>query len=45
VGKYTLTGDAGKVLDQGKYVVVWKRELGQWKLYRDIWNTSVPAAK
>jgi ketosteroid isomerase-like protein len=45
VGKYTLTGDAGKVLDQGKYAVVWKRELGQWKLHRDIWNTSVPAAK
>src|SRR5262245_18465634 len=45
VGKYTLTGDAGKLLDQGKYVVVWKREAGKWKLHRDIWNTSAAAPK
>jgi uncharacterized protein (TIGR02246 family) len=45
VGKYTLTGEGGKPLDTGKYVVVWKREVGQWKLHRDIWNTSVPASK
>jgi len=33
---------AGKVLDRGKYLVVWKQAAGQWKLYRDIWNSSVP---
>lgn len=22
-----------------KYVVVWKRVDGQWRLHRDIWNT------
>jgi uncharacterized protein (TIGR02246 family) len=27
-----------------KYVVVWKREHGAWKLHRDIWN-SLPAPK
>jgi ketosteroid isomerase-like protein len=43
VGKYTLTGEAGKVLDTGKYVTIWKREQGQWKLHRDIWNTNTPA--
>jgi uncharacterized protein (TIGR02246 family) len=26
-----------------KYVVVWKKQDGAWKLYRDIWN-SLPAA-
>ena len=26
-----------------KYVVVWKKEGGSWKLYRDIWN-SMPSA-
>ncbi|SRR5581483_1303473 len=45
VGRYALTGEGGKPVDQGKYVVVWKREDGQWKLHRDIWNTSLPAAK
>jgi ketosteroid isomerase-like protein len=43
VGKYTLTGADGKHLDHGKYLVVWKREGGQWKLHRDIWNSSMPA--
>jgi len=22
----------------GRYIVVWKREDGRWKLHRDIWN-------
>jgi ketosteroid isomerase-like protein len=45
VGTYALTGEGGKTLDRGKYVVIWKREGGQWKLHRDIWNTSAPAPK
>lgn len=45
VGKYSITGEGGKVLDTGKYVVVWKREQGQWKLHRDIFNTSMPPAR
>jgi uncharacterized protein (TIGR02246 family) len=42
VGKYALTAEGGKVLDNGKYVVVWKREQGKWQLHRDIWNSSMP---
>ena len=41
IGKYTLSGEAGNVLDRGKYVVIWKQEGGQWKLHRDIWNSSL----
>jgi ketosteroid isomerase-like protein len=37
--------EGGKVVDRGKYIVIWKREQGQWKLHRDIWNTSMPPAK
>jgi uncharacterized protein (TIGR02246 family) len=44
VSKFKLLGEAGQVLDEGKYIVVWKRQLGQWKLYRDIFNSSMPAA-
>ena len=43
VGKYTLEGEGGQVLDQGKFIVIWKQEAGQWKLHRDIINTSMPA--
>jgi uncharacterized protein (TIGR02246 family) len=25
---------------QGRYIVVWKREGGQWRLHRDIWNSE-----
>ncbi len=44
VGQYTLSGDVGQLLDAGKYVVIWKHLQGEWKLYRDIWNSSRPAA-
>ena len=40
VGKYTLQGEGRQEVDTGKYVVVWKQEAGQWKLHRDIWNSS-----
>lgn len=42
-GTYEMYGDKNKTLDKGKYIVVWKQENGQWKMYRDIWNTSMPA--
>jgi uncharacterized protein (TIGR02246 family) len=43
VSKYTLKGEGGQVLDKGKYIVIWKQEEGQWKLHRDIFNSSMPA--
>jgi ketosteroid isomerase-like protein len=45
VGQYELRDPAGKLLDRGKYVVIWKRDGGKWKLHRDIWTTSLPPAK
>lgn len=41
-GRYEMYGDNNKLLDKGKYVVVWKLENGAWKMYRDIWNSSMP---
>jgi len=40
VSRYTLLGAGEQVLDQGKYIVIWKQERGQWKLHRDIFNTN-----
>ena len=45
VGQYELRDQAGKTLDKGKYVVIWKKVGAQWKLHRDIWTTSMPPAK
>jgi ketosteroid isomerase-like protein len=41
IGKYTLSGEAGNVMDRGKYIVILKQEGGQWKLHRDIFNSSL----
>ena len=43
-GRYQLGDGEGNVADHGKYIVIWKRESGGWKLHRDIWNTSTPPA-
>ncbi|QJX45831.1 SgcJ/EcaC family oxidoreductase [Hymenobacter taeanensis] len=40
MGNYHLYGMNHQVLDQGKYMVVWKHEGNNWKLHRDIWNSS-----
>ena len=45
VGKYRLVLGNGAEADHGKYVVIWKRMGGQWKLHRDIWNTNVAAVQ
>lgn len=42
-GSFEMKTADGKVADQGKYVVVWKRVGGAWMLHRDIWNTNQPA--
>ena len=39
-GVFTLKGEGGAVLGAGKYVVVWKKEGGAWKLHRDIFNAD-----
>jgi ketosteroid isomerase-like protein len=44
-GTYELYGNNNQMIDKGKYVVVWKKENGSWKIFRDIFNTSQPPAK
>ncbi len=45
VGQYELRDAAGKVLDHGKYIVVWRLESGNWRLLRDMFSTSAAPAK
>lgn len=39
-GTYQLKTADGAVCGAGKYVVVWKKEGGVWKLHRDIFNSD-----
>ena len=43
VSTYTLHAQDGTELDAGKFIVIWKRVEGEWKLHRDIFNSSKPA--
>jgi ketosteroid isomerase-like protein len=43
-GRYTMKADGGAVADHGKYIIIWKKESGTWKLHKDIFNTSQPPA-
>jgi ketosteroid isomerase-like protein len=42
-GNYEMKDEKKTLVDKGKYVVVWQQRNGEWKLYRDIGNTSLPA--
>ena len=44
-GRYEVLGEGNKSLDKGKYVVTWRNYNGTWKIFRDIWNTSISAPK
>jgi uncharacterized protein (TIGR02246 family) len=43
-GTYRLTtqGASGPVEDRGKYVVVWRKVNGGWKVAADIFNSDLP---
>jgi len=45
VGEYALRDKAGKMLDRGKYIVVWKHDASGWKLLRDMFSTNLPPPK
>lgn len=42
-GIYLISKADGSINDQGKYLIVWKKEDGKWKIYRDCSNSDLPA--
>ena len=42
LGKYTLYGDGNQVINKGKFITVFKNIDGEWRVYRDIFNSSMP---
>jgi ketosteroid isomerase-like protein len=43
-GLFEIKSKEGAQLDKGKYIVLWKKEVGKWKLHRDIATTDLPLA-
>jgi len=44
VGTYTLLAPGGVTVDRGKYIDVWRKVDGQWKITNDIWNSNLPVS-
>lgn len=42
--RFAATLPAGPIDDTGKYVVVWRKVGGEWKVAADIFNSDLPAA-
>ena len=32
------------MVDEVKFIVIWKKIKGEWKMYQDIWNSNNPPA-
>jgi ketosteroid isomerase-like protein len=42
-GNYYFRYGKDNTIDKGKYLNVWKKEAGDWKIYSNIWNSNMPA--
>ncbi|HEY0975848.1 MAG TPA: hypothetical protein VGE21_00140 [Flavobacteriales bacterium] len=40
VGRYRVIDDEGTVLDDGKFIAIYRHEAGVWKVHREIWNSD-----
>jgi ketosteroid isomerase-like protein len=40
---FLVTGANGETIYDGKYICIWKRVEGNWKIHRDIGNKNKPA--
>ncbi|MCG8580078.1 MAG: DUF4440 domain-containing protein [Bacteroidales bacterium] len=41
-GTYKYFTPDKEMVDHGKYVVIWEKDGEQWKIAKDIWNSSLP---
>ncbi|HEX7904512.1 MAG TPA: nuclear transport factor 2 family protein [Chitinophagaceae bacterium] len=43
-GNYFMGDGKGNTIDKGKYIDIWRKVDGDWKVYSNMFNTSMPAA-
>jgi ketosteroid isomerase-like protein len=41
-GGFELNIKDGTVVEKGKYLVMWKKEDGKWKIHRDMFSSDLP---
>lgn len=41
-GNYFMISGPDSTSERGKYINIWKKVNGNWKIYSKIWNTSLP---
>ena len=41
-GRYEITANDGAMMEKGKFLVLWKKEDGKWKKYRDMFSSDAP---
>ena len=41
-GNYFMGDGKGNIIDIGKYIDIWRKVDGNWKVYSNMWNTSMP---
>ena len=42
-GNYFLRFGEEDIIDKGHYINIWKQENGEWKMFTNMWNSSLPA--
>lgn len=42
-GNYIMIYGKDNTIEKGKYLNVWKKEDGDWKIFTNMWNTNMPA--
>ena len=40
IGAYVRKETGGATVDRGRYIVIWKRIGGEWKIHRDMFSTA-----
>ena len=43
-GTYIMSYGKNNTIEKGKYLNVWKKEGGKWKVFSNIWNANKPAS-
>jgi hypothetical protein len=45
LGAFTMIDSGGVLLDEGKYIELWRHVDDRWQMDRDIWNSNLPIAE
>lgn len=43
-GTYLVRSGKPVTVEEGKYLNIWKKDAGEWRLYSNMWNVSTPMA-